>query len=124
MKRHEPNLDMLSAYVDGVLSHDAARSMEQHLAKCEACAAAVEAERGFVASLDTLAEVRPPADFVDAVMGRVAQHPIHRPSAPIPWRSAVRASRVHCEAGLKASGMEKRTRFTIRSQDREFNSAR
>jgi anti-sigma factor RsiW len=92
VKRHEPNLDMLSAYVDGVLSHDAARSMEQHLARCEACASAVAAERSFVASLDTLAEVRPPADFVEAVMGRVAQHPVQSPSTPIPWRSAVRAS--------------------------------
>lgn len=92
MKQHEPNLDMLSAYVDGVLSPDAARSMEQHLAKCDVCSAAVRAEREFVLALDTMADAGPPLDFVEAVMGRVAQHPIHRPSAPIPWRSAVRAS--------------------------------
>ena len=90
MNGHEPNRDMLSAYVDGVLSPDAVRSMEQHLAECDACAHALESERQFLARLDTLADVAPPDDFVNAVMGRVAQHPIHRPGNAIPWRAAMR----------------------------------
>jgi len=92
VKEHLPNLDMLSAYVDGVLSPDAKRSMEQHLERCEICAAAMAKEQAFLASLDHLAEVAPPADFVNAVMGRVAQQPTFRPATPIPWRAAVRWS--------------------------------
>jgi len=90
MNAHEPNRDMLSALADGVLSPDAVRSMEQHLAECEVCTQALESERAFLAQLDTLANVEPPEDFVNAVMGRVAQHPAHRPGNAIPWRSAMR----------------------------------
>ena len=90
MNTHTPNRDMLSAFVDGVLSPDAERSMEQHLAECEECARALESERQFVAQLDQLADVAPPADFVNAVMGRVAQHPVHQPGNAIPWRAAMR----------------------------------
>lgn len=90
MNGHRPNRDMLSAYADGVLSPDAVRSMEQHLAECDTCARALESERQFLVRLDTLADVTPPADFVNAVMGRVAQHPTHRPGNAIPWRMAMR----------------------------------
>ena len=90
VNQHEPNLDMLSAYVDDVLSPDAARSMGQHLRNCEVCRTALEEEAAFVGSLDSLARAEPPADFVNAVMGRVAQHPAHRPPAPVPWRSVMR----------------------------------
>lgn len=92
MKVHEPNLDMLSAYVDGALSPDAMRSMEQHLRRCDDCSRALEAERGFLRSLDSMAEVRPPEDFVNRVMGRVAQYPAHRPGTSLPWREAMRWS--------------------------------
>lgn len=91
MKEHQPNLDMLSAYADGVLSPDALRSMAQHLEQCEVCTAALRREQAFLAGLSGRARVAVPADFVDAVMGRVAQHPLHHPTAPIPWRSALRA---------------------------------
>jgi anti-sigma factor RsiW len=90
MNGHEPNRDMLSAYADGVLSPDAVRSMEQHLAECDTCAHALETERQFIAQLDGLANVIPPEDFVAAVMGRVAQHPVHRPGKAIQWRAAMR----------------------------------
>jgi anti-sigma factor RsiW len=90
MSGHEPNQDMLSAFADGVLSPDAVRSMEQHLASCDTCARALDAERRFIAQLDSLAGVEPPADFVNAVMGRVAQHPAHQPGNTIPWRAAMR----------------------------------
>lgn len=91
MKEHQPNLDMLSAYADGVLSPDAARSMAQHLAHCEVCAAAAQREQEFLGGLSARARVPVPGDFMDAVMGRVAQHPLHQPTGPIPWRSAMRA---------------------------------
>jgi anti-sigma factor RsiW len=90
MNEHKPNRDMLSAHADGVLSPDAVRSMEQHLAECEVCTRALESERSFLAQLDTLANVTPPEDFVNAVMGRVAQHPVYRPGKAIPWRAAMR----------------------------------
>ena len=90
MNEHKPNRDMLSAHADGVLSPDAVRSMEQHLAECEVCTRALESERNFLAQLDTLANVTPPEDFVNAVMGRVAQHPAYRPGKDIPWRAAMR----------------------------------
>ncbi len=93
MKVHGPNLDMLSAYVDGVLSPDAARSMEQHLEHCLVCTNALSAERDLVQALDSLAQLDPPPDFVNAVMGRVAQYPAHRPgTAVLPWRAAARWS--------------------------------
>lgn len=92
MTTHEPNYDMLTAHADGALSPDAARSMEQHLQQCEVCAEAFERERVYVTDLDRLADVEPPPDFVNAVMGRVAQYPAHRPTSPIPWRSAMRWS--------------------------------
>lgn len=93
MKVHGPNLDMLSAYVDGVLSPDAARSMEQHLEHCLVCTNALSAERDLVQALDSLAHLDPPPDFVNAVMGRVAQYPAHRPgTAVLPWRAAARWS--------------------------------
>ncbi len=90
MNGHESNRDMLSAYLDGVLSPDAVRSMEQHLAECEDCSRVLEEERRFLAQLDTLADVAPPADFVGAVMGRVGQHPAYQPGNVIPWRAAMR----------------------------------
>ena len=40
--------------------------------------------------LDGLADVIPPDDFVAAVMGRVAQHPVHRPGKALQWRAAMR----------------------------------
>lgn len=92
MKAHEPNLDMLSAYLDGLLSPDAERSMQQHLERCDACAGVLRAERSLLATLDAMSEVEPPADFVNAVMGRVAQYPAHRPAALVPWREAMRWS--------------------------------
>lgn len=90
MKLHEPNLDMLSAYLDGQLSPDAARSMEQHLHGCLVCARALARERRLIGSLDDARSVSPPPDFVNAVMGRVAQYPAHRPATPVPWRSMAR----------------------------------
>lgn len=90
MKLHEPNLDMLSAYIDGQLSPDAARSMEQHLRGCVVCTRALERERRLLEALDGVRSATPPADFVDGVMGRVAQYPTHRPAAPVPWRTVAR----------------------------------
>jgi len=83
MNEHQPNRDMLSAYADGVLSPDAVR-------ECSACAEALEDEKCFLAELDGLAHVAPPVDFTNAVMGRVAQHPVYQPGNAVPWRTAMR----------------------------------
>lgn len=90
MTTHEPNLDMLTAYADGLLSPDAERSMRQHLESCELCTCALEAEREMLSALDAMRAEPLPDDFVAAVMGRVAQYPAHRPAAPIPWREIAR----------------------------------
>lgn len=90
MKPHEPNLEMLSAHVDGMLSPDAARSMEQHLRSCEVCRRALRSERRFLGGLDGLRSASPPPDFVNAVMARVAQQPAHRPATPVAWASVAR----------------------------------
>jgi len=81
---------MLSAYADGALSPDAQRSMQQHLQRCAACATALEREQRFLHRLDEMAEVSLPADFVNAVMGRVAQYPTPEQAHRIPWRAAAR----------------------------------
>ncbi len=86
------NLDILSAYLDGVLSPDAERSLQHELKQDEEMRQALEAERRLLSTLDGLTRVSPPADFVNGVMGRVAQHPAHRPAAPIPWRAALQWS--------------------------------
>lgn len=85
MPRHEPNLDMLSAYLDGQLSPDAGRSMEHHLSGCDVCSRALDRERRLLATLDRVGHVVPPPDFANAVMGRVAQTPAHRPPTPVSW---------------------------------------
>lgn len=90
MSHHEPNLEMLSAFLDGVLSPDAARSMELHLRACDMCARALETERQLIARLDGMRRESPPEDFVASVMGRVAQYPAHRPPTPVPWGEVAR----------------------------------
>lgn len=106
MKLHEPNLDMLSAYLDGQLSPDAARSMEQHLRGCVMCSRALARERELLGAVDGLRSVSPPSDFIDAVMGRVAQYPAPRSATPVPWRAvaswAAAASVVFGAVGLGA----------------------
>ena len=88
-KEHRPNFDLLTAYLDGALSEDATRSMRQHIERCEACAAALDAERGFLQALDGMTRVEPPPDFVAGIMARVSQYPAFRPASPVPWRVAV-----------------------------------
>ena len=88
MSEHLPNRDMLGAYIDDGLSFEAARSMEQHLRICPVCVDALDEERKLLTALDGIAGIEPPPDFVEAVMGRVAQHPAYRPSTPVPWRLA------------------------------------
>ena len=90
MTRHEPNLDMISAYLDGGLSADAARSMDQHLQTCSTCTEALDRERAFLVTLDVLGRIEPPSDFVEGTMGRVSQYPAYRPVAPVPWQLAFR----------------------------------
>lgn len=86
MSRHTPDRIGIVDYLEGVLEPDAARAMAHHLQRCEACRAALEEERAVLERLESMARVEPPADFVAAVMGRVAQRPAHRPSQPVPWR--------------------------------------
>lgn len=84
--------DMLSAYLDGVLSADAERSLRQELKQDATLRRALERERRLLRGLDDMVQVPPPEDFVNGVMGRVAQYPAHRPAAPIPWRAALQWS--------------------------------
>lgn len=86
MGRHTPDRIGIVDYLEGILEPDASRAMAYHLKGCEACRAALEEERALLQRLESMARAEAPADFVAAVMGRVAQRPAYRPSQPVPWR--------------------------------------
>jgi len=88
-----PDRDSLSAYLDESLSIDATQWIKHHLEGCTTCGAKLKQERAFLAELDGLRAVRPPDDFTQGVMARVAQYPTYQPTKELPWkRYAIRGS--------------------------------
>ncbi len=57
--------------IDGVLSADEARAVEQHAARCLECQALVESYRMLAGALDDLAVPVPPDDFTSSVLARI-----------------------------------------------------
>ena len=86
MSNQHPDRDSLSAHLEEALSIDARQWVEQHLAGCASCRIKVEQERAFLAELNALKTVEPPADFVEGVMARVAQRPAFQPAPEVKWR--------------------------------------
>ena len=86
MSSEHPDRDSLTAFLEEALSIDATQWMEHHLRGCAQCRTKLDEERAFLAQLDSLGCVEPPADFVQGVMARVAQYPAYSPAQEVPWR--------------------------------------
>jgi len=85
-----PDRDSLTGYLDDSLSIDAAQWVRQHLKSCADCRDKLERERRLSARLDGLRSVKPPADFTEGVMARVAQYPAYQPGKELPWGNFAR----------------------------------
>lgn len=70
----------LGAYLEGDASIEDARAIEQHLAQCPACRAAVSDMRAVEVKLAGLREIEPRADFTQNVMASVALLPTPKPA--------------------------------------------
>ncbi len=86
MSNQHPDRDSLSAYLEDVLSIDAAQWIKHHLNGCGACCTKLEQEQTFLDELNTLASLETPADFTEGVMARVAQRPAYQPGTELPWK--------------------------------------
>ena len=102
------NREILAAYLEGELSPDAERSLRLELARDPGLRRLLEQERRLLETLDALARVPPPAEFVAGVMGRVAQQPSHRPRRAVAWVAVARwvtaAALLLGAVGLGAAG--------------------
>ncbi len=86
MSGQHPDRDSLSAYLEESLSIDASQWIKQHLDGCTACGTKLEQEQTFLDELNSLGSIKPPVDFTEGVMARVAQQPAYRPGAEVPWK--------------------------------------
>jgi hypothetical protein len=73
---HAPDIDALSAYVDGALDAGAARALQDHLSACPACVAELDGLRRVKALLAALPEAEPRRSF------RLRQADVMAPPAP------------------------------------------
>jgi anti-sigma factor RsiW len=81
---------LLSAYLDGELSRDEARAVQEHLLDCAACRETYESLRTAKEALGQLPAAEPPAEF-----WRSIREPRVQPSSPpVPWKIPVRGRRV------------------------------
>ena len=63
--------DNLSAYLDGVIDHESAVLIDDHLKDCEACRAELVSLRELVGELESLRSVRAPDDFLKQLHERI-----------------------------------------------------
>ncbi len=88
----------LPALVDGELSRPAARLVERHLRRCDACAEEADRQRRLHARLARMAEdevvpdVAPPQDLLASLLEQ-AREPGVRERAAVPARGAVSGAR-------------------------------
>lgn len=78
---HAPDLEQLSAYLDGELDPGAQRRVAAHLATCPLCAARFGELRGLVADIRALPTDSLGVDLAGVIAGRIAAAP--RPAAPV-----------------------------------------
>ncbi|HUG41611.1 MAG TPA: zf-HC2 domain-containing protein [Longimicrobiales bacterium] len=64
--------DRISAYVDGDLPEREARRLEEHVARCPSCAAALEELRALVGAAGSLPDVPPERDLWPGIEARLA----------------------------------------------------
>lgn len=69
---HQPDIESLSAWLDGELDESARRRLEMHLADCPACAAQLAALRDLAAAFDVLRVDAPGFDLSGLVEDKLA----------------------------------------------------
>jgi len=89
----------LSAYLDGELAGRAAQWMARHVARCAACAEALEGLRRAQAALRAAPRSAPPAEAWDRLRERMAA-PARADGLPAPRRRLLRHRWVPAAAGL------------------------
>jgi predicted anti-sigma-YlaC factor YlaD len=88
---HETIQDMFSEYMEGELSGEKARQVEEHLESCEECREMFDLCKDSVSSLRSLSKVDPPRDLEQKIKKRIRarsrgkffsatsdQHVVHR----------------------------------------------
>ncbi len=74
MRCHEVEED-LSEYIDGVLSHERAELVEQHLLECRKCRELCDSMREIAGYMAEMERVDPPADFIQSINARLGAMP-------------------------------------------------
>lgn len=97
----EKIMPLLSAYMDGELSAEEARAVEEHIAECEYCRLTLESYRAI--NSDTLT-CQPPKDFTQKVMAKVKAEPKEKTKKIIPFRYGTLAAAMAALVLLGASG--------------------
>lgn len=92
--RHEPDVNALSAYLDGRLATPEAARLRAHLASCEACRARLDGLRATRDTLRAMLDVDPPRSFrvraADAEGASATALP--RPARTLRWAPAMSAA--------------------------------
>ena len=84
---HKPDIDALSALIDGALEASAAHALEEHIAGCVACTAEFDGLRSVKSMLAALPQIEPARSF------RVRLADVEAPAKPAraPARALIRA---------------------------------
>jgi hypothetical protein len=86
--KSEPELEVLSAYLDDELDASTRRELEEHLPTCDSCRQRLEGLRSTVTAIQGLPKAVPPRAFTIP-----AQRPRRRPSfIPLAWASGAAAA--------------------------------
>ncbi len=81
---HEAIQELLSSYVDGDLSPEQRRLVEEHLERCAACREDLHLLRETLDALHDLPDLRAPAGFTEAVLARLGEEPVVAAVDPAP----------------------------------------
>jgi len=63
--------ELLSAYVDDVLSPEEREQLEEHLSVCQACTEELQALEAYLGAMHSLKRIDAPADFIQSVHNRM-----------------------------------------------------
>ena len=79
------SLEVLYAYLDGDLPHDAGHHVEAHAMACAECRTLLEDRRAFLRAAASLADIEIPASFVSSIMSRLETVPAPHPRRLPVW---------------------------------------
>ncbi|MBN2124937.1 MAG: zf-HC2 domain-containing protein [Deltaproteobacteria bacterium] len=65
--------ELLSEYLDGRLGPEITEPLEEHLSSCPECAGELASLRRLIRGLGSMEPVRPPADFLEQIHGRLEE---------------------------------------------------